>query len=150
VTDIGWDIGNHRTAEFRGQKLLLPWRWREDAWTNYNDFAVSRVYLEPPFRALVLISYEDSTLADFQSRIDQEQKSVARLSQYGIRETLNVDTGNPQFLCVDHTFTDLKIRSRECYSRDGRWDVTWFGPEQSRQDFETILNRVASMGNPSK
>ena len=45
--NIAWDLRYHRAASFRGQSLQVPWLWREEVWTRYSEFELTRNHLLP-------------------------------------------------------------------------------------------------------
>jgi hypothetical protein len=145
-----WSVRHQRTASFRGQKLQLPWFWREKEWTNYNEFELTRSYSGSLLDSSVTATYENFAPADVQKKIDALQGLFAKLSQRQGGVTERDDFTDPHFVCMDEKSRLSQFLFETCLSRDGRWRVTTIGLKPSRPDFEMILRGVASMGTPSK
>jgi len=153
IASIVWGVRHQRTASFRGQTLQVPWFWREEEWTNYNEFELTRGYLRPAFSSSVTVRYENTAPSDVQRRVESKRNVHARMPQvpgsfYGDYE--GDDFSRAHYVCLDEGFTWSPLLIVDCFSRDGRWSVGMFGLKQSRREFEMILRGVASMGNPTK
>jgi hypothetical protein len=145
-----WSVCHQRTATFRGQALQVPWLWREEKWTNYNEFKLTRSYLRPTSISSVTVSYENLTPTDLQKQIDAMRglytKLFPKLGSY-----YNDDASiNPQFICMDKGTGTSQFLFMTCYSQDGRWMVRMIGLERKSSDFAMILRGVDAMGTPSK
>jgi hypothetical protein len=60
------------------------------------------------------------------------------------------DFTKTHYMCLERGLDSLPTLFVDCYSRDGRWVVSLIGLKRTRSEFETILSRVVSMGNPTK
>lgn len=153
--NIAWDIRYHRAASFRGQSLQVPWLWREEVWTRYSEFELTRNHLLPNrllpiFPTSVTVSYEKLTPADLQKEIDGMYALDAKLSHHPgdfIDHDASIDS---HFVCTDRGSGWSEFEWITCFSRDGRWSVLMIGLKQDRSDFATILRGVDAMGTPSK
>jgi hypothetical protein len=153
IGNIVWGVRHQHTAIFRGQAIRVPWLWREDEWTNYNEFELTRASREPAFISRVTVTYENSAPGDVQEKVRIMRSQNARLSQvpgwyYGDYE--GDDFSKAPYVCLNTGFKSLPNLIVNCLSRDGRWRVDMFGSKQTRSEFEMILHGVASMGNPAK
>jgi hypothetical protein len=66
IGTVLWDIRHQRTASFRGQTLRLPWLWREEEWTNYNEFNLKQSRGRLVLPASVTVTYEGATPGDME------------------------------------------------------------------------------------
>jgi hypothetical protein len=147
---LAWDLRYHRTASFRGQSLQVPWLWREEAWTNYNEFALGRNHLLPMSPTSVTVSYESLSPADMQKEIDGFRALDAKLT-HRQGDYLDPDASiDSHFVCTDKGSSQSEFEWITCFSRDGRWRVVMLGLKRDRSDFATILRGVDAMGTPSK
>jgi hypothetical protein len=156
IGNVLWGVRYQRTASFRGQTLQVPWFWREEEWTNYNEFDLSRASRDPRLFSSVTITYENITPSDAQRRVElmrhqfTQLPQMSRVSGYFYGNYESDDFSRAQYLCLDQGFKWSPNLRVTCFSRDGRWRVAMFGSNQTRSEFEIILHGVASMGNPTK
>ena len=169
IGDIAWGISHQHNATFRGLTLRVPWRWREEPWTNYNEFEVSRSNGGLAWRASATVYYQN--LAPIEAaKIAQLERNLAAESERKVNALIarGAKTISPQpqsgshhdvhgddlieahYECVNHGLNWSPILTDTCFSRDGRWRVEIIGYEQNRSDLGMILRGVASMGTPSK
>jgi hypothetical protein len=153
--NVIWDLRYHRTATFRGQSLQVPWFWREEVWTRYSEFELTRNHLLPNrllpiFPISVTVSYENRSPADLQKVIDGMHALDAKLTHYP-GDYFDPDASiDSHFVCTDRGSSRSEFEWINCFSLDGHWSVQMLGQKQDRSDFDTILRGVASMGTPSK
>jgi hypothetical protein len=154
IETVFWDIRHQRTASFRGQTLRLPWLWREEEWTNYNEFNLKRNRGRLDLPALVTVTYKGVTPGDMEKMWEFMKahpiSSSPALPGWINREYEGEDFSRTHYVCLDAHFTWSPVLILNCFSRDGRWTVNFFGSRQSLSEFEMILQGVASMGNPTK
>ena len=153
IGSVLWGIRHQRTANFRGQTLQVPWFWREKEWTNYNEFELARIYREPRLNSLVTVRYENSSPENVPKQVERMRETNARLSSvpgYFSGDYEGNDFSTAHYVCLNLGYKWSPILIVDCLSKDGRWNVSMFGMQQSRSEFEMILRGVASMGNPSK
>jgi hypothetical protein len=154
IWTVFWDIRHQRTASLRGQTLRLPWLWREEEWTNYNKFDLERNRGRLNLPALVTVRYEGVTPGDMEKM--WESMKTHRISRppsepgWIDREYKGDDFSRTRYVCFEMGFTWSPNLMVDCFSRDGRWTVNFFGSKQSLSEFQIILRGVASMGNPTK
>lgn len=153
ISGIAWGVHHQRTASFRGQTLQVPWFWREEEWTNYNEFELTRSYRGLAFSPTVTVRYENFAPGDVQRTVESMRNLNARRPQmpgsfYGNYE--GDDFSRTHYVCLDQGSIWSPILIVHCFSRDGRWMVDMIGSKQTRSEFEMILRGVASMGNPTK
>jgi hypothetical protein len=150
IQTVTWDLRYHRTASFRGQTLQVPWFWREDQWTNYNEFELTRNHVPPTFISSVTVTYEHWTPADLQKQIDAMRGLYTKLFPE-LGSYYNDDASiNPHFICMDKGTGTSQFLFMTCYSQDGRWMVRMIDLERKSSDFAMILRGVDAMGTPSK
>jgi hypothetical protein len=150
IGTVLWDIRHQRNASFRGQSLRLPWLWREEEWTNYNEFNLKRNRCRLDLPALVTVTYEGATPGDME-RMWLSMKSLLVNPPSSVPGWLNPEYEGDDFNRTRYAcFQRGAILSVNCFSRDGRWIVNFFGSRQNLPEFEMILRGVASMGNPTK
>jgi hypothetical protein len=150
VANAVWSVSHRRAASFRGQTLKLPWLWREEAWTNYNEFDLTRRYVGVALPSTAMVRYVNLSKADVPREIDGFRRLYANLSSKAPGTYTREDLIDAIFVCEDQGSNRSQILFINCISRDGRWRVTFIGLERSRSNFEMILKGVASMGTPSK
>ena len=153
ISSIVWGVRHKRTVSFRGQALRVPWFWREEVWTNYNQFELTRSNSGLAFNPTVTVRYENSEPENAQGEVDGIRKLYARISQvpssfYGDYEGDNFS--KTHYVCLEEQSKLTPVTFVTCFSRDGRWMVRMIGLRQILPDFEMILRGVASMGNPTK
>jgi hypothetical protein len=153
IGSIVWGVRHQRTATFRGQTLQLPWFWREEEWTNYNEFELTRSDRGLAFSSSVTVTYENSAPGDVQKSVERMKNNNAqalKVPGWFYDNYEGDDFSKTHYACLEQGFKWSPILSVDCFSRDGRWSVRMFGSKQTRREFEMILRGVASMGNPSK
>jgi hypothetical protein len=150
IQNAAWSIDHQRTASFRGQTLHVPWLWREEEWTNYNEFNLTRSYVGTMWTTRVVVSYKNSAPADVLREVETRRENAAELSRRSIDFYERDDVIDPHFICMDSGFKSLPRLFIDCFSLDGRWDVSMRGLDRSRSDFRVILRGVGLMGKPSK
>jgi hypothetical protein len=99
------------------------------------------------------VRYENTTLDDFQKRVERMREANARPFPVPGRFSNDYegdDFSRTHFICLDQGFSWSPMLHVNCFSRDGRWSVSMLGLQQTRPEFEMILRGVASMGTPSK
>ena len=153
IESVVWGVRHQRTVSFRGQTLRVPWFWREEVWTNYNEFELTRSYSGLAFSPTVTVRYENSASENVQGEVDGIRKLYARISQ--VRGSFSGDYEGDNFskthyVCLEKGAKPTPVIFVTCFSRDGRWMVRMIGLRQSLPDFEMILRGVASMGNLTK
>jgi hypothetical protein len=150
IQTVAWDLCHHRTASFRGQTMQVPWFWREDQWTNYNEFELTRNHVPPSFISSVTVTYEHWTPTDIQKQIDAMRGLYTKLFPE-LGSYYNDDASiNPHFICMDKETGTSQFVFMTCYSQDGRWMVRMIGLERRSPEFAMILRGVDAMGTPSK
>jgi hypothetical protein len=154
ITSYG-DFSIQRTASFRGQNLSVLWLWREERWTNYNQFELTRSGGSFVLPDSTVVRYKNATSEDMEKMVEfgkRQRNSTPRPQVLGWfdGEYKGDDFNRTHYVCLDTGITSSPILGVECYSRDGHWMVSFFGPKQSLSEFEMILHGVASMGNPTK
>jgi hypothetical protein len=154
IGTVFWDIRHQRTASFRGQTLRLPWLWREEEWKNYNKFDLERNRGRLDLPALVTITYEGAKPGDME-RMWLSIKNHLVNPPFSVPGRLNPeyegdDFNRTRYVCLQNGSNWSPILWVQCFSRDGRWTVDFFGSRQSLPEFEMILRGVTSMGNPTK
>jgi hypothetical protein len=156
IRSIVWGIRYQRTASFRGQTLQVPWFWREKTWTNYNEFEVTRQYGGLAFSSDVTVRHQNISPEDVQrtvgrmKRMSDESAQKFQIPDLFYKDYEGNDFTRTHYLCMERGLSGSPMLFVECYSRDGRWNVSIVGLKQTRSEFEMILRGVASMGNPSK
>jgi hypothetical protein len=151
IQTVAWDLRYHRTVSFRGQALQVPWLWREEEWTKYNQFELTRSrLLWPIIPTSVTVLYENLSPADLQKEIDGMRALDAKLTHYP-GDYFDPDASiDSHFVCTDRGSSRSDFEWTICFSRDGHWSVRMLGLKQDRFDFEMILRGVDAMGTPSK
>ena len=150
IQNVAWDLRYHRTASFRGQSLQVPWLWREEEWTNYNEFELTRSHLRPAVPTSVMVSYRNLSPSDMEKQIEGFRALDAKLTHHPgdyFDPDLSID---PHFVCTDRGSSLSEFEWIACFSRDGRWSVSMPGLKQDRSDFGMILRGVDAMGTLSK
>lgn len=153
ISSIVWGVRHKKTVSFRGQTLQVPWFWREEEWTNYNEFELTRSYRGFAIPSSVTVRYENSTSADVQKRVEMMKSNNARAIKVpGLfyEDYEGDDFTRTHYMCLAQGLKWSPILGVDCFSRDGRWSVMIFGLKQARPEFQMILRGVASMGNPTK
>ena len=151
IKDIFWSVRHQNTMSFRGQSLRLPYRWREREWTNYNNFELTHDNSGFSTMSSIMVHYLNFTPEDAEKAAQREktrsEETQRDLPQLHVHYDFHNDT---DYMCRDTVTSESPVLSTDCWSRDGRWDVSFFGLKRDRSDFETILHEMASMGTPSK
>jgi hypothetical protein len=156
ISSIVWGVRHQRTANFRGQTLQVPWFWREKTWTNYNEFELTRQYAGLTLPSNIIVRYQNISPDDVEStvermkRMSNESAQKFQIPDLFYRDYDGNDFTKTHYLCMERGFSRSLMLFVECYSRDGRWSVSMWGLKQTRPELETILDGVASMGNPTK
>src|ERR1700760_15707 len=76
-----WGIRHQHTASFRGQALRLPWFWREERWTNYNEFELRRQYSDLAFTSNVTVRYEKVSPSEMQRLFETMRKTSSESAE---------------------------------------------------------------------
>jgi hypothetical protein len=169
IVDFVWGIRHQHTASFRGQTLRLPFLWRKNDGTNYNEFELSRSSTRFQIGSSVTVHYVNSTPEEAARFIElgrkahaERQKKMEALIDQAFSEKAsqrplisNTDFHGDAFteahyVCLNDGVIQSRLLTLSCRSRDGRWNVSIWGLDKNLADFEMILHGVASMGNPSK
>jgi len=156
ISSTIWGVRHQRTASFRGQTLQVPWFWREKTWTNYNEFELTRPYGGLAFPSDVTVRHQNISPDDVQrtvermKRMSNESAQKFQMPNLFYKDYEGDDFTRMHYLCMERGPSGSLTLFVECYSRDGRWNVSIIGLKRSRSEFETILRGVAFMGNPSK
>jgi len=109
IGSIAWDVGHQRTVSFRGQTLQVPWFWREEEWTNYNEFELKRNYRGFAIPSSVTVRYENSAPGDVQKRVERMRSNNA--------QTLKV----PGWFYDDYEGDDFNRTHYACLEQGLRW-----------------------------
>jgi hypothetical protein len=154
IAAIAWGVRHQRTASFRGQTLQVPWFWREEEWTNYNEFELTRSHRAIAIPSSVTVRYENIAREDVQKRVEimksGNARAAAKLPDWFYGDYEGDDFSKTHYMCLEQGVSDSPILAVNCFSRDGRWSVMMLGPKQTQAEFQMILRGVASMGSPTK
>jgi hypothetical protein len=148
TTALAWDIAHGRTARFRGQSLKLPWFWKEERWTNYNEFTVKESGSRS-LEASVTVRFGHFDPLVMQQRLTH-LKNMPGLPGWISDDYPSDDFTRTHYRCARNGFRASAIFMVDCFSVDGRWAVHLVGPPETYPEFEEILRGVAGMGNPTK
>jgi hypothetical protein len=153
ISSIVWGVRHKRTVSFRGQTLRVPWFWREEEWTNYNEFELTRRYRGFAIPSSVTVRYENSAPGDVEKRVELMKSNNAqalKVPGWFYDDYEGDDFSRTHYMCLAQGFKWSPILGVDCFSRDDRWSVSMFGLKQTRPELQMILRGVASMGNPTK
>lgn len=155
-SSVVWGIRNQRTVSFRGQTLQVPWFWRQEEWINYNQFELTRQYGGFALSSNVTVRYQNISPGDVQGVVETRKRTAKEAEQMfhipglSYNDFQGDDFTRAQYICLKSGLISSPMFYVDCYSRDGRWNVSISGLKRTRSEFEAVLRGVASMGNPSK
>ena len=144
---LGWDVVHRRTATFRGQTLKLPWLWKEETWTNYNEFRVTKYApgLLKPSITVQFGRFDPSVMHDDWIKI----KDQPGLANWIAEDYQGDDFTQAHYKCVRIGFGHSQVTMVDCFSLDGRWAVHLIGRSEVYPELHQILRGVAAMGDPA-
>jgi hypothetical protein len=145
TTALAWDIVHRRTATFRGQSLKLPWLWKEEQWTNYNEFRMT------DYGSRTLTTFVTVEFGHFDPSVMHERLLQMRSRPVGwtSEDYPGDESTRTHYRCVRNGFRSSELSIVDCFSLDGRWAAHLVGPPESDSDFQKILREVAGMGDPA-
>jgi len=144
---LAWDVMHGRTATFRGQSLKVPWLWKKEPWTNYNEFRLTR-YGSGPLSPSVTLEFGRFDPSVMHDRLKQ-MRARPSLANWTSEDYEGDDFTLTHYRCVRNGFCHSGLAIVDCFSLDGRWAVHLIGQADTYPDYNQILRGVAAMGDPS-
>jgi hypothetical protein len=144
-----WDIAHLKTASFHGEKIALPWMWKqEDTWEAWRTLSLRHAQWGVLYGNDRIIVQYDEAGSSKTKQLDSFEGFNRFLVQPG--EKSEVFAGNPfmmqHYNCRIIHWDRFRIVLLMCVSHDGHLIANFNGNEDGVTDFESTLAQIQKSG----